>query len=71
MAKVLRSNVKIDDEIVPAGTRMSSKKFSASLRKQLKESGFFVEEEVPDTEEEEDLVEEGEPEEEAQGEEEG
>ena len=52
MAKVLRSNVKIDDEIIPAGTKMSNKVFSAKLRKQLKETGFFVEEETSDMEDE-------------------
>ena len=52
MAKVLRSNVKHDGELIPAGTRMSSKLFPAKLRKQLKETGFFVEEEASDTEDE-------------------
>ncbi len=52
MAKVLRSNVKIDDEIIPAGTRMSDKRISAKFRKQLKETGFFVDEAVSDTEDE-------------------
>ncbi len=54
MAKVLRSNVKVDDEIIPAGTRMSSKVFSASFRKQLKATGFFIDEVASDTEEEAD-----------------
>ncbi len=53
MAKVLRSNVKLDDEIIPAGTRMSSKVFPAALRKQLKETGFFVDEVVEDETEDE------------------
>ncbi len=44
MAKVLRSDVKLDDEIIPAGTKMSSKVFSAKFKKQLKEFGFFVDE---------------------------
>ena len=77
MAKVLRSNVKIDDEIIPAGTRMSSKVFSTKFRKQLKETGFFVDEAVSDTEDEADDATEAEEEateeeaEEVQDEEEG
>lgn len=63
MAKVLRSNVKVDDEIIPAGTKMSNKVFSAKLRKQLKETGFFVEETSDAEEEEEDFEEEDEVEE--------
>ncbi len=51
MAKVLRSNVKHDGEVIPAGTRMSSKVFPAKLKKRLKERGFFVEE-ASDTEDE-------------------
>ncbi len=75
MAKVLRSNVKIDDETLPAGTRMSDKRISPSLRKQLKEFGFFVdesevEEDDSDGEAQEEAAEE-EAEEEAQGETEG
>ncbi len=62
MAKVLRSNVKIDDEVIPAGTKMSNKVFSPSLRKQLKETGFFVNEVV-----EEDEADEEEPEPEEEG----
>ncbi len=62
MAKVLRSDVKLDDEIIPAGTRMSSKVFSAKFKKQLKEFGFFVdevaEEEDSDAETQEEEVEE-------------
>ena len=69
MAKVLRSNVKVDDEIIPAGTRMSSKVFSTAFRKHLKATGFFVDEEASDAEEEEEAAEE-EPEE-NQDEEEG
>ncbi len=68
MAKVLRSNVKIDDEIIPAGTRMSSKVFSAALRKQLKATGFFIDEVASEPEEEADDAEA--PEEEATEEEE-
>jgi hypothetical protein len=75
MAKVLRSDVKIDDEVIPAGTRMSDKRISTSFRKQLKEFGFFVdeaevEEEDSDVEAQEEGSEEG-AEEEAQGETEG
>ncbi len=54
MAKVLRSNVKIDDEVLLAGTRMSDKRISAAFRKQLKATGFFVDEVASDTEAEED-----------------
>ncbi len=56
MAKVLRSDVKLDGEIIPAGTRMSKIK-STKLRDQLKEIGFFIEEETaeePELEDEED-----------------
>ncbi len=44
MAKVLRSDVKLDDEVIPAGTKMSSKVFPTKLKKQLKDYGFFVDE---------------------------
>ena len=67
MVKVLRSNVNLDGEIIPAGTKMSSKVFSAKFKKQLKEFGFFVEE-ASDAEEE---ATEEEVEEEVQDEEEG
>jgi hypothetical protein len=56
MAKVLRSNVKHDGELIIAGTRMSSNKFPVKLRKQLKEDGFFVDE-VDDDDDEVDEVE--------------
>ncbi len=65
MAKVLRSNVKIDDEVIPAGTKMSSKVFSPSLRKQLKATGFFVEPEVEEPEDDEEEAEASDGEEEA------
>ncbi len=75
MAKVLRSNVKVDGETLPAGTRMSDKRISPSFRKQLKEFGFFVdeadvEEEDSDAEAQEEGPEEA-AEEEVQGETEG
>ncbi len=62
MAKVLRSDVKHDGEVIPAGTRMSSKDIPTALRKQLKDYGFFVDEAEEDSDaeaqEEEDEVEE-------------
>ncbi len=72
MAKVLRSDVKHDGEVIPAGTRMSSKDIPTALRKQLKDYGFFVdeaEEEDSDAEaqEEEDKVEEEEVQDEEKG----
>ena len=70
MAKVLRSDVKHDGEIIPAGTRMSSKMISASLRKQLKEFGYFVDEaEAEEVESDAEAQEEEEVEEEVQEEE--
>ncbi len=54
MAKVLRSNVKIDGEVLLAGTRMSDKRISPAFRKQLKATGFFIDEVASDTEEEAD-----------------
>ncbi len=68
MAKVLRSDVKHDGELIPAGTRMSSKKIPNALRKQLKGFGFFVEEASDDEEEVQIEIED---EEEAQDEEKG
>ena len=51
MAKVLRSNVKHGGEVIPAGTPMSSKKFPNKLRKQLQETGFFVDQAETEKEE--------------------
>lgn len=69
MAKVLRSNVKHDGELIPAGTRMSSKQIPSKLRKQLQETGFFIDE--AEAKEEESDAEAQEEEEAGQEEEEG